>query len=76
MKIVIIGSVIFSKNLIDDVLKNKFDIKGIIGKKNNRFNSVDFDMLNILKKKELIVPIVKILIIKEHTIGLKKLILI
>ena len=43
MKIIIIGSVIFSKNLIDSILKNKFEIKGIIGKKKNDFNSDYFD---------------------------------
>ena len=51
MKIVIIGSVIFSKNLIDDVLKNKFEIKGIIGKKNNKFNSDYFDIVKYFKEK-------------------------
>ncbi len=51
MKIVIIGSVIFSKNLIDDILKNKFEIKGIIGKKNNKFNSDYFDIVKYFKEK-------------------------
>lgn len=51
MKIIIIGSVIFSKNLIDSILKNKFEIKGIIGKKKNDFNSDYFDIVKYFKKK-------------------------
>ena len=35
MKILFIGTVLFSKNILDEVIKSKNQIVGVIGKKQN-----------------------------------------
>ena len=59
MKIVIVGSVIFSKDLILILKKNGFKIDGIIGKKNSNYHSDFCDLVVILKERGIIVLTVK-----------------
>ena len=51
MKTVIIGSVIFSKDLILILEKNGLKINGIIGKKNSSHHSDFFDLVSYFKRK-------------------------
>ena len=51
MKIIVIGSVIFSKSIIEYLMRRKIKINGIIGKKSSSFNSDYFDIVNYFKKK-------------------------
>jgi len=44
MKILFIGTVLFSKNIFDEIRKSKNILVGVIGKKNNKFNSDYFDI--------------------------------
>ena len=50
MKILFIGSVIFSKKILLNLIDKKFNICGIITKKKSKFNSDFFDLSNIAKK--------------------------
>lgn len=50
MRILFIGTVLFSKNIFDEIRKSKNTIVGVIGKKNNKFNSDYFDMTKYAKK--------------------------
>ena len=51
MKIIILGSVIFTKNIIDNLIKRKFLIDGLIGKKTSKINSDHFDIVKKYKNK-------------------------
>ena len=51
MKIIVIGSVIFSKSIIEYLMRRKIKINGIIGRKSSSFNSDYFDIVNYFKKK-------------------------
>ena len=53
MKIIVIGSVIFSKSIIEYLMRRKIKINGIIGKKSSSFNSDYFDIVNYFKKKDI-----------------------
>ena len=50
MKILFIGTVLFSKNIFDEIRKSKNTLVGVIGKKNNKFNSDYFDITRYAKK--------------------------
>ena len=51
MKIIILGSVTFTKNIIDNLIKRKFLIDGLIGKKTSKINSDHFDIVKKYKNK-------------------------
>ena len=53
MRILFIGTVLFSKNILDEILKSKNKIVGIIGKKKSKFNSDYFDMVKYSKIKRI-----------------------
>lgn len=53
MKILFIGSVIFSKKVLLNLINKKFNICGIITKKESKFNSDFFDLSSIAKKKKI-----------------------
>ncbi len=53
MKILFIGTVLFSKNILDEILKSKNEIVGVIGKKKSKFNSDYFDMVKYSKIKRI-----------------------
>lgn len=53
MKIIVIGSVIFSKSIIEYLMRRKIKINGIIGRKSSSFNSDYFDIVNYFKKKDI-----------------------
>ena len=50
MRILFVNLFIFSKNIFDEIRKSKNTIVGVIGKKNNKFNSDYFDMTKYAKK--------------------------
>lgn len=50
MKILFIGTVLFSKNIFDEIRKSKNTIAGVIGKRNNKFNSDYFDITRYAKR--------------------------
>lgn len=50
MKILFIGSVIFSKRILESLINKKFDVCGIITKKKSNFNSDFFDLSQISRK--------------------------
>ena len=52
MKILFIGSVYFSKSILNNLIKKKFNICGIISKKKSNFNSDFFNLSSIAKKKK------------------------
>jgi len=49
MKILFICSVEFSKKILDEIIKSKNEIVGVIGKKKNNFNSDYFDITRYSK---------------------------
>ena len=53
MRIIFIGSVIFSKSLLSHMLKKKYNIVGVQTKKNSNFNSDHYDLKKICEKKEI-----------------------
>ncbi len=53
MKILFIGTVLFSKNIFDEIRKSKNILVGVIGKKNNKFNSDYFDITRYAKKQNI-----------------------
>ena len=52
MKILFIGTVLFSKNILDEVIKSKNKIVGVIGKK-IKFNSDYYDLVKYSRKKRI-----------------------
>ena len=53
MKILFIGTVFFSKSILDVILRSKNQIVGAIGKKNNNFNSDYFDIVKYSKARNI-----------------------
>jgi len=53
MKILFIGSVYFSKSILNNLIKKKFNICGVISKKKSNFNSDFFNLSSIAKKKNI-----------------------
>ncbi len=53
MKILFIGTVLFSKNILDEVIKSKNKIVGVIGKKKSKFNSDYYDLVKYSRKKRI-----------------------
>ena len=50
MRILFIGSVLFSKSILDDIIKSKNEVIGVIGRKESKFNS-DFCCAKITGKQ-------------------------
>lgn len=50
MRILFIGTVLFSKNIFDEIRKSKNTLVGVIGKRSNKFNSDYFDLIRYAKK--------------------------
>ena len=57
MRIIFIGSVIFSKSLLSYMLKKKYNIVGVQTKKNSKFNSDHYDLKKICNKKKFLADI-------------------
>ena len=53
MRILFIGTVLFSKNILEEVIKSKNNIVGVIGKKRNSFNSDYYDLVKYASKHNL-----------------------
>ena len=53
MKILFIGTVLFSKNILDEVIKSRNKIVGVIGKKKSKFNSDYYDLVKYSRKKRI-----------------------
>ena len=53
MRILFIGTVLFSKNILDEIIKSKNKIVGVIGKKKSEFNSDYFDLVKYSKSKKI-----------------------
>ncbi len=53
MKILFIGTVLFSKNILDEIIKSKNEIVGVIGKRKSKFNSDYYDLVKYSKKKKI-----------------------
>lgn len=51
MKIIILGSVLFTKKVVDFLIKKNIEIDGVIGKKNSTFNSDFIDLVRLYKNK-------------------------
>ena len=52
MRILFIGSVLFSKSILDEIIKSKNEVIGVIGRKESKFNSDFCDIVKYSKKKE------------------------
>jgi len=53
MRILFIGTVIFSKNILEEILKSQNKIVGVIGKKKSKFNSDYCDLVKYSKNKKI-----------------------
>ena len=53
MRVIFIGSVIFSSKMLKVVINNKLDIVGIITKKKSNYNSDHFDIAKNIKQKRI-----------------------
>ena len=53
MRILFIGTVLFSKNILDEIIKSKNKIVGVIGKKKSKFNSDYYDLVKHSKTKRI-----------------------
>ena len=51
MRILFIGTVLFSKSILDEIIKSKNEIVGVIGKKKTNFHSDYYDLVTFAKKK-------------------------
>ena len=51
MRILFIGSVLFSKSILDGIIKSKNEVIGVIGRKESKFNSDFHDLVKYSKKK-------------------------
>ena len=66
MKILVIGNVIFSHKLVEYLIKEKFNLIGVITSKKNIYNNSDYsDMTSLLKKYK--IPTYKTKNINETT---------
>ena len=66
MKILVIGNVIFSHKLVEYLIKEKFNLIGVITSKKNIYNNSDYsDMTSLLKKYK--IPTYKTKNINEET---------
>ena len=66
-KILFIGSVIFSKEILQHMLKKGFNIKAIITKKRKKVISDYFDLKKIKIKNKIILVILMILMTKNFS---------
>lgn len=53
MRILFIGSVLFSKSILDEIIKSKNEVIGVIGRKESKFNSDFHDLVKYSKKKKI-----------------------
>ena len=53
MRILFIGTVLFSKSILDEIIKSKNEIVGVIGKKKTNFHSDYYDLVTFAKKKKI-----------------------
>ena len=53
MKILFIGTVLFSKNIFDEIIKSNNKVIGVIGKKQSKFNSDYYDLVKYAKRKKI-----------------------
>ena len=53
MRIIFLGSIIFSKFILKTLIKTKHSIVGVIGKKNPKINNDFFDITSIAKSKQI-----------------------
>ena len=53
MRILFIGSVLFSKSILDEIIKSKNEVIGVIGRKESKFNSDFCDLVKYSKKKKI-----------------------
>ena len=53
MRILFIGTVLFSKNILDEAIKSKNKIVGVVGKKDSKFNSDYYDLVRYAKRKKM-----------------------
>ena len=53
MRILFIGTVIFSKNILDEIVKSKNKIVGVIGGEKKKFNSDLCDLVKYSKLKKI-----------------------
>ena len=53
MRILFIGTVLFSKNILDEIIKSKNEVIGVIGRKQPKFNSDYFDLVKYSKSKRI-----------------------
>ena len=53
MRILFIGTVIFSKNILDEIVKSKNKIVGVIGGTKTKFNSDYCDLVKYSKFKKI-----------------------
>ena len=75
MRILFIGTVLFSKSILDEIIKSKNEIVGVIGKKKTNFHSDYYDLVTFAKKKKLNQFILKTLTPTKFILGLKNVIL-
>ena len=54
MRIIFIGSVVFSKFLLSHMIKKRYNIVGVQTKKNSNFNSDHFDLKKICREKKIL----------------------
>ena len=53
MKILFIGTVLFSKNILDEIIRSKNEVVGVVGKKKSGFNSDYYDIVKYSKLKKI-----------------------
>ena len=53
MRILFIGTVLFSKNILDEIIKSQNEVIGVIGKKQFKFNSDYYDLVQYSKSKKI-----------------------
>jgi len=53
MRILFIGTVLFSKNILDEIIKSQNEVIGVIGKKQSKFNSDYYDLVQYSKSKKI-----------------------
>ena len=53
MRLIFLGSVIFSKFILKRLIKTKYSIVGVIGKKSPKMNNDFFDITHIAKSKKI-----------------------
>ena len=53
MRILFIGAVLFSKNILEEMIKSQAKIVGVIGKKKTKFNSDYYDLVKYSRSKKI-----------------------